>query len=262
MKRFYKEQQVLALEQASRTINTTNPAENTNLEELQDLAEVVKVQQESLINELNQSLENFNFKSFDENHTKLVGQLIELDRLLSEKNLDDSQTWIEPTVIDQLKFVENRYKECIKPSLDKVKQLHLLHGFASEFPGLEHKGGVPVGGTFILVYVERNEIEKEVSAQTSIILETEGVDRTVVSAIENKTEDLGVVIGDFYLPYSCHSSCPPPAYLINQPEPFVIINRSVFCADPGRPGEDPVRHEIEIKIAIPSGVVLLVQVSN
>ncbi|NEP17168.1 MAG: hypothetical protein F6J97_09700, partial [Leptolyngbya sp. SIO4C1] len=41
--------------------------------------------------------------------------------------------------------------------LQRLKALHLFHNFAEQHPGMEPLGGVPKGGTFVLVYVDGKE---------------------------------------------------------------------------------------------------------
>jgi hypothetical protein len=67
--------------------------------------------------------------------------------------------------------------------VDNPQQEHFFHRFAQSYPGLEHLGGVPKGGTFILVYVEQ--------------------------------ENSDVIIADFSLPYrvELHAELPAPSSL-------------------------------------------------
>ena len=95
-------------------------------------------------------------------------------------------------------------------------------GHARKHPGVEHKAGVPVGGTFVLVYGSRQGIEahmkdafKEVSEGLSRMELLEGrrpalgFDRTmedIRASGKPQSEDIldeFVVLGDFCLPYMC-----------------------------------------------------------
>jgi len=99
-------------------------------------------------------------------------------------------------------------KQAFNQRLEKIYAGQFLDNYAQKHPGLDHKAGVPRGGTFVLVY----KYEKGT---------TEGL---------NAPE--GAVIADFYLPYLCCSDCPPVSYVIQEVKP-----------DPVRPTVDIVPKE-------------------
>jgi hypothetical protein len=80
-----------------------------------------------------------------------------------------------------------------KRRLKSIYASQFLDTYAQKHPGLDHKAGVPRGGTFILVY-------------------TQGKESTQLAAP-------GTVIADFYVPYLCCSDCPPVAYIIEEVKP-------------------------------------------
>ncbi|NET10569.1 MAG: hypothetical protein F6K16_38930, partial [Symploca sp. SIO2B6] len=48
--------------------------------------------------------------------------------------------------------------ESYQQRIERLKDLHLFHKFAEQHPGMEHLGGVPNGGTFVLVYVDADAL--------------------------------------------------------------------------------------------------------
>ncbi len=94
--------------------------------------------------------------------------------------------------------------------------------YAQLHPGLEHKGGVNEGGTYVLVYASRADVEKRMrklleNANMKLDARTESIgvrglriDRQSFDAIERSSRPSGddvleefVVIADFCLPYLC-----------------------------------------------------------
>ncbi len=88
-----------------------------------------------------------------------------------------------------------------KRRLKTIYANQFLDYYAQKHPGLDHKAGVPRGGTFILVYAHERIINNSLNAL----------------AIAP-----GTVIADFYLPYLCCSDCPPIAYIIEEKKPDPI----------------------------------------
>ncbi|NET31542.1 MAG: hypothetical protein F6K19_06020 [Cyanothece sp. SIO1E1] len=110
-----------------------------------------------------------------------------------------------------------------KPPRSESDDKHLFHHFANSHPGLEHLGGVPKGGTFILVYAELAAAENASSD-----------DAPNVDATDIDTTDL--VVADFCLPYR---------YLR---APTVTLDPLVFCEN------DEILYEFELE---PAGGILL-----
>lgn len=133
--------------------------------------------------------------------------------------------------------------EAYKHRLEKLMELHLFHKFAQYHPGMEHLGGVPKGGTFILVYVDGKDLVKDLlttdrnphyQARTPAIqqLVKFPVDSAKEQAISEELlnrEDM--VVADFCLPYRCCSTTPAVNYLLAQPRPIVLLEKTVFCED-------------------------------
>lgn len=99
-----------------------------------------------------------------------------------------------------------------------------LPGYAAKHPGLEHQGGVPVGGTFVLLYTGRDQILEQLAKQVGNLREEmgelfqkllkmqapapdiQGVLKELRASSRPQSKDLldnFVVLGDFCLPYLC-----------------------------------------------------------
>ena len=155
--------------------------------------------------------------------------------------------------------------------------------YAYTNPGIQHKAGVPMGGTFILVYHEQQSERKQTNTGTdfssslknvntksgtsassffsgdqpllsSILLLDEILFLQQVNAItEGPNEVLdpivqsikpGIVIADFYLPYLCCSDCPP--------------TQMVVLPAPETPNQPPVAKPGEnLSIELPTNSVTL-----
>ena len=119
------------------------------------------------------------------------------------------------------------------------REHYFFHRFACHHPGLEHMGGVPAGGTFILVY----------------------------TIVDDQGYQTPFVIGDFCLPYvcceeidaRCHIDVPCPLPPVDvELEPLVFVCKKVFCNDDEKqypiltypPGADAV---LEAYYVFPNG---------
>ncbi|MFC5696173.1 hypothetical protein ACFPU0_11465 [Pseudomonas sp. GCM10022186] len=100
-------------------------------------------------------------------------------------------------------------------------------GFARKHPGLEHKAGVPLGGTFVLLYAGREDLDagmrialeklnggigdlfaKLLKARVPDLSPDESIKRILESSRPRSEDVLDnfVVLGDFCLPYLCCDS--------------------------------------------------------
>ena len=81
---------------------------------------------------------------------------------------------------------------------DQVSGLRSFHGYAKKHPGMEHKGGVPRGGTFVLVYQEREASEEERRFATEAIVEQMGeVTDELISEVAERVARVSRVVGRF-----------------------------------------------------------------
>lgn len=145
---------------------------------------------------------------------------------------------------DCLNYFEFRgLMEVYRQRLERLKELHLFHNFAAQHPGLEPLGGVPQGGTFVLVYVDGEvlsdnlvQTERNVAfrARTSALQRLVGFPFQFLSALRIQQEVLNradVVVADFCLPYRCCNHSPTVSYLLAKPRPIVLLEKSAFCRD-------------------------------
>jgi hypothetical protein len=137
----------------------------------------------------------------------------------------------------------------------------LLEGYAKRHPGMEHKGGVPVGGTLVLLYTHQNFIAQVLGQnRTKIDASIQQVHsryvggakagaskdpRQVLVAPKATGDPLDdfVVLGDFCLPYlCCDTDCSelevPPASR-TEPEPSVVGGAVFGQAATGRTATNP-----------------------
>ncbi|MFN6581499.1 MAG: hypothetical protein RMX68_016650 [Aulosira sp. ZfuVER01] len=141
--------------------------------------------------------------------------------------------------------------EAYQRRLDQLMKLHLFNKFAEQHPGVEHLGGVPKGGTFILVYVDGEEVDKLLAAdkdpaiyklrslRTAAIKKTAVVPPAAPQELIDSWEKLfpelqkrkDVVVGDFCLPYRCSSDAPAVSYVLARPRPIILLEKTVFCED-------------------------------
>jgi len=111
----------------------------------------------------------------------------------------------------------------LKQILERIQEYESEMIFANYFkkhPGLEHKAGVPKGGTFVLVYSNAN-----LAPQPVILMDRLNSGLITDSFVAAKDP---VVIADFYIPYLCCNDCTPAVYL-NLPE-----NNVQFDIEPKR----------------------------
>ncbi len=127
----------------------------------------------------------------------------------------------------------------------EIEQQKNFPCFAKAHPGLEHMGGVPRGGTFVLVYVYK--IHANLRLQLGLSLDfsaddlvssvtDEDIIKKAIQAPEfnavnfSKTYLTKVVTADFCLPYLCCSDNPVIRNEIRVVRPQ-IIGETIFCFD-------------------------------
>lgn len=140
--------------------------------------------------------------------------------------------------------------EAYQQQLEQLVSLQLFQSFAKRHPGMEPLGGVPKGGTFILVYVDGKDATSLLSdeqnraiydarvARTQTIeadtwLPPAPVDRalppTWEALLKEVREREDVVVADFCLPYRVSSDAPVVNYVLARPRPVVLLQKTDFC---------------------------------
>src|SRR5690348_6205547 len=93
--------------------------------------------------------------------------------------------------------------------VNELRQANLFLNFSKNHPGLQHKAGVPMGGTFIVAYNDKG-------------VKSSKADKTYEKVTEAVPD--GTVVADFYLPYRCCSGEPAVVFQVTdaEPEPEVV----------------------------------------
>ncbi|WP_144050992.1 hypothetical protein [Calothrix sp. PCC 6303] len=162
-----------------------------------------------------------------------------------------------PQIAEELNYFE--FMGLIKAYRDRLEQLmklHLFNKFAQQHPGMEHLGGVPKGGTFVLVYVDGQDanevltVDKDRDGYDIATLRTKAIQeaaflppsvpgelpvKEIISNWEKLLSELqkrkDIVIADFCLPYRCSSNASAVSYVIARSRPIIILEKTVFCED-------------------------------
>ena len=146
----------------------------------------------------------------------------------------------------------------------QAQQAQFLSTFLDRHPGIQHRSGVPIGGTFILVYHEspapvagrigdddalaqalgrlkfdpglsgNADLQEVYQLLTGTVLvgrqpPADLGERIYVDAEAELTD--GTVIADFFLPYSLHSDCPPIQFTLPADRPRLELQRGCTNAD-------------------------------
>ena len=141
-------------------------------------------------------------------------------------------------IADELNGFVSELIEPYQQRLEQLMKLHLFHKFAQQHPGMEHLGGVPKGGTFILVYVDGEEVDEILAADKnediykSRTSRTEDIQKSadfppaapqeLISSREELLQELksrkDVIVGDFCLPYR-----------LPRIRPVILLKKTIFC---------------------------------
>nr|MBD3622054.1 hypothetical protein [Sunxiuqinia sp.] len=121
-------------------------------------------QQTNLVNQkitetknfLAKSIVDFDHASFENNYKEVVSQGAMLNKGIKGVTFASAYTPLEKTVND-INFSKLKgLADLIKKREEKDKEKSMLQTFIEGHPGLEHTGGVPRGGTFVLLYSSSN----------------------------------------------------------------------------------------------------------
>ncbi len=117
----------------------------------------------------------------------------------------------------------NEYTERVE--LEKSRLI--FNKFCEKHPGMEHMGGVPKGGTFILVYSNYRDLRENSNDLLNSFLNS--YRDSYGDSIGNVNPLDNIVLGDFALPYSCVSDCPPQSTVILCDKPTIELEKNTFC---------------------------------
>jgi len=104
-------------------------------------------------------------------------------------------------------------RDLLQKEIDTLKKFNLFSVFTKKHPGIQHKAGVPSGGTFIIAYHKKGTAS--------------------LPLYESAMKELqdGIVVADFYLPYLCSSDCQPISFIINPPILSLSLDKPEYCND-------------------------------
>ncbi len=145
-----------------------------------------------------------------------------------------------PEIAEELNYFVSGLIDPYQQRLEQLMKLHLFHKFAQQHPGMEHLGGVPKGGTFILVYVDGQEVDELLSADKDSDIYNLQTSRTkaiqqyadfppaapqeLIGSREELLQELksrkDVIVGDFCL-----------SYRLPRTRPIIWLKKRVFCED-------------------------------
>jgi hypothetical protein len=168
---------------------------------------------------ISSDLSRFNYDNFEKRHNDLVDIATMLEHELKQftsdrydELLEDVDDRLEAIIyachLDAFKVLYDEYLRRVH----EIKEKLFLNHFLESNPGIQHKAGVPLGGTFILVYhiAPKDEGQK---------IAPDIINQTVKELADN------TVIADFYLPYQCNSVCEAVQFVLPKilPKLFVKI---------------------------------------
>lgn len=134
--------------------------------------------------------------------------------------------------------------------IEQWLKLHLFHNFAQQHPGMEPLGGVPKGGTFILVYADGHNVEplladeknrgifdfhisRAATIEAVAWLPPSPANSSVPPSWEKLSEEIksrkDIVVADFCLPYRSSSNAPAVSYVLARPRPVLLLQKTIFC---------------------------------
>ena len=114
---------------------------------------------------LGRSLVEFDTDGFEQNYKSVMEQAAVLNKGVKGVTFSSAFTPLEK-VVNNVNFSKLKWiGDLIRKREDKAKEKSVLEKFLEDHPGLEHTGGVPEGGTFILLY---SSSDKKVVADFSL----------------------------------------------------------------------------------------------
>jgi inhibitor of KinA sporulation pathway (predicted exonuclease) len=185
---------------AARFINTRR---NRRLEKF--IQQLVKVKQ-YMVDDLAQFIRVygtfFNTYEFIETEAEAIRELLvnkqEEDAEIDHSFLEDLVDHFDDVLMTTKKGAFRALKQEFDKRFSDLYAHQFFSYYAQHHPSLQHKAGVTMGGTFILVYHQTSK---------------KGIGNELVDSLAN-----GTVIADFFLPYMCCSDCPPVRFEFPNPE--------------------------------------------
>ncbi|MGB3801118.1 MAG: hypothetical protein WA952_14975, partial [Lewinella sp.] len=186
----------------------------------------------------------------------------ELSNLIEEHRNRQDDDRLLPYLDPELADCIGRVAETERLHRASVGRELLLAGFARSHPGLVHLGGVPKGGTFVLVYTttfDREGLIRELRRYiTSLDIDITNLSDRELGDIARKFQfnvslfERKEVVADFCLPYLCCGV--GPIYLNSQPvvppPPLEILAADMECWVANDNEPDPV---VEVTVNEPGG---------
>ncbi len=113
---------------------------------------------------------------------------------------------------------------------EEAQRMHLFAPFADAHPGIAHLAGVPRGGTFILTYIDQDTLSGTGNTQKKELLRNLiHTDPEFSWQISQLREADKIVVADFALSYRCCGGQAQLSYMIPQPRPVILLEKTEFC---------------------------------
>lgn len=236
---------------------------------------------EELLCHIEEELSRINGRS--DRVTKLLDQIrgvIEPTKTLADFEPSCTAFFLPSSAFNELYGDGRPYVDCYSETLQKLCEAFrekktaflerlMFDKFAAAFPGMEHRGGVVKGGTFVLVYVYALssftrqllnspespgipkwllDLDKDSLTDEELIVEIlrhENEEESIGFVKEIKKSFLTKVVADFCLPYYCCSQAPVVNFEVQLVRAAIVVEKTTFCSD-----EDV----IEGKVSPPGGL--------
>ncbi len=177
--------------------------------------------------ELTKPVKSLNYAKLEKKFNLLdvsVGDYI--NDLVAYNPKDRDATMTEAEVLALIKELQALQSSCLRKRLEELKaemaakqkavdELIWFSRYATNHPDLQHKAGVPVGGTFVLVF---RETPNSVTTGDSVLGNR---------FLNGYSIPEGKVLADFYVPTRCCSDCPPVKFVLPPSRP--VFNVTLGC---------------------------------
>jgi hypothetical protein len=231
------------------------------------IANKINLLSETIPDDINE----FDFDDFDNRHEDFAETATAMRKSFTPKFVADNFEGIavealaaktDPSCLRCIKVeMDTLMVEFVARALQLIKLEH-LEFYLNANPGIQHKAGVPTGGTFIIVYHEKKIrkvdlpglnlpiaiLDRETVSVARSARPTGGSEKIAAAALAKTKLDLlikdlsvkedddttfneafstienGVVIADFYLPYLCGSDCLPVQATPPAPDKSVVAD--------------------------------------